>query len=88
MCLCKINITKLFCLWLNTTNTESGLILKTSGAGESHSSGTPAFTTSLVGRVWRYQSGNQKPYIKEEQTTQWPQEKRQKDKQRSTKYYI
>ena len=27
-------------------------------------------------RVWRYQSGNQNPYIKEEQTTQWPNEKR------------
>ena len=30
--------------------------------------------------------GNQKPYIKEEQTTQWPKEKVQKDKQRSTKH--
>ena len=29
---------------------------------------------------------NQNPYI-EEQTTQWPKEKVQKDKQRSTKYY-
>ena len=26
------------------------------------------------------------PYIKEEQTTQWPKEKLQKDKQRSTKH--
>ena len=34
----------------------------------------------------RYQSGNHNPYIKEEQTTQWPKEKVQKDKQRSTKY--
>jgi hypothetical protein len=32
-------------------------------------------------RVWRYQRGNQIPYIEEEQTTQWP-----KDKQRSTKH--
>jgi hypothetical protein len=30
--------------------------------------------------------GNQKPYIKEEQTTQWPEENVQKDKQRSTKH--
>ena len=37
-------------------------------------------------RVCRYQSGNQKPYIEEEQTTQWPKEKVQKDKQRSTKH--
>ena len=34
----------------------------------------------------RYQRGNQNPYIKEEQTTQWLQEKVQKDKQRSTKH--
>jgi LysM repeat protein len=36
--------------------------------------------------VWRYQKGNQNPYIKEEQTTQWPKEKVQKDKQWSTKH--
>ena len=36
-------------------------------------------------RVWRYQMGNQNPFIEEEQTTQWPKEKVQKDKQRSTK---
>ena len=28
-------------------------------------------------RVWRYHSGNQNPYIVEEQTTQWPKEKEQ-----------
>ena len=39
-----------------------------------------------LGRVWRYQRGNQNPYIEEEQTTQWPKEKVQKDKQRSTKH--
>ena len=33
-----------------------------------------------------YQRGNQNPYIKEEQTTQWQKEKAQKDKQRSTKH--
>jgi len=37
-------------------------------------------------RVGRYQRGNQNPYIKEEQTTQWPKEQVQKDKQRSTKH--
>jgi hypothetical protein len=37
-------------------------------------------------RVWRYQRGNQNRYIEEEQTTQWPEEKAQKDKQRSTKH--
>ena len=35
------------------------------------------------GRVWRYQMGNQNPYIEEEQTAQWPKEKGQKDKHRS-----
>ena len=30
--------------------------------------------------------GNQNPYIEGEQTTQWPKEKLQKDKQRSTKH--
>jgi hypothetical protein len=30
--------------------------------------------------------GNQNPYIEEEQTTQYPKEKVQKDKQRSTKH--
>jgi hypothetical protein len=32
------------------------------------------------------QRGNQNPYIEEEQTMQWPTEKVQKDKQRSTKH--
>jgi hypothetical protein len=30
--------------------------------------------------------GNQNPYIEEEQTVQWPKDKAQKDKQRSTKH--
>ena len=37
-------------------------------------------------RVWRHQRGNQNPYIEEEQTTQWPKKKVQKDQQRSTKH--
>ena len=32
--------------------------------------------------------GNQNLYIEEELTTQWPKEKVQKDKQRSTKIHI
>ena len=40
----------------------------------------------LVRRVWRYQWGSQNPWLKEEQTTQWPKEKEQKNKQRSTKH--
>jgi hypothetical protein len=40
----------------------------------------------LKRRVWRYQRGNQNPYIEEEQKTQWPKEKIQNDKQRSTKH--
>ena len=30
--------------------------------------------------------GNQNPYIEEEKTTQWPKQKIQKDKHRSTKH--
>jgi hypothetical protein len=37
-------------------------------------------------KSWRYQRGNQNPYIDEEQTTQWTKEKGQKNKQRSTKH--
>ena len=40
---------------------------------------------TVLRRDCRYQRGNQNPYIEEEQTTQWPKEKVQKDKQRSTK---
>jgi hypothetical protein len=39
---------------------------------------------NITRRVWRYQRGNQNPYIREE-TTHCPKEKVQKDKQRSTK---
>ena len=41
--------------------------------------------TIIIRRVVRYQRGNQNTYI-EEQTTQSPKEKVQKDKQRSTKH--
>ena len=37
-------------------------------------------------RVWRYQRGNQNPYIDEEQTIQWSKDKVQKNEQRSTKH--
>jgi hypothetical protein len=40
----------------------------------------------MLRRGWRYQRGNQNPYIEEGQTTQWLKEKEQKDKQRSTKH--
>ena len=40
----------------------------------------------MARRVWRYQRGNQNLYIGEEQTTQWPKEKVQRYKQRSTKH--
>ena len=40
----------------------------------------------MLRRVWRYQKGNQNPYIVDEKTTKWPKEKGQKDKQRSTKH--
>ena len=40
----------------------------------------------LIRRFLRYQWSNQNLYIEEEQTTQWPKEKVQKDKQWSTKH--
>jgi hypothetical protein len=44
------------------------------------------FILFTLRRVWRYQRGNQNLYIEEEQKTQWPKEKIQKHKQRSTKH--
>ena len=44
------------------------------------------FLKSVIRRVWRYQRGNQNPYIEEKQTKQWAKEKVQKDTQRSTKH--
>jgi hypothetical protein len=41
---------------------------------------------SIEWRVWRYQRGNQKPEFEEGQTTQWPKEEGQKDKQWSIKH--
>ena len=46
----------------------------------------PMFSCYPLIIVWRYERGNQNPYIEEEHTTQWPKEKVQKDKQRSTKH--
>ena len=42
---------------------------------------------TTIRRVWRYQKGNQNPYIEEEQATQWPIERVQKNKQRCTNTY-
>ena len=49
---------------------------------------TPPYGYSMFQyrRVCKYQMGNQNPYFEEEQTTQWPKEKEQKGKQRSTKH--
>ena len=46
-----------------------------------------SFETLYTKSVGRYQRGfNQNPYIEEEQTTQWPKERVQNDKQRFTKH--
>jgi hypothetical protein len=37
-------------------------------------------------RVWGYQRGNQHPHIEGKPRAQWPKDKVQKDKQRSTKH--
>ena len=39
-----------------------------------------------MGGISRYQKGDQNSSIEEEQTTQWPKEKMQKDKQRFIKH--
>ena len=39
-----------------------------------------------MGGISRYQNGEQNSSIEEEQTTQWPTEKMQKDKQRFIKH--
>jgi hypothetical protein len=44
------------------------------------------FNKRVPRRDWRYQKSNQNQYIEEEQTTQRPKEKVQKDKQQSTKH--
>jgi hypothetical protein len=41
-----------------------------------------------IKRVWRYQRSNQNPYIDEENTTQWPKEKGQKEQASIYKTYI
>jgi hypothetical protein len=43
-------------------------------------------STTLDFAYQRYQRGNRNPSIEEEQTTQMPKVKGQKDKQRSTKH--
>jgi len=42
----------------------------------------------IIRRVWRYQRGTHNPYMEEEQTTQWPKEKVQNDKNTIYKTYI
>ena len=42
--------------------------------------------TQFIKKSWKIPKGQSDPYIEEEQTTQWPKEKVQKDKQRSTKH--
>jgi hypothetical protein len=41
---------------------------------------------SIYKKSLKIPKGYQNPYIEEEQTTQWPKEKEQNDKQRSTKH--
>jgi len=44
-------------------------------------------TSTYARRGWRYQRDNQIMQIEEGQATQWPKEKGETDKQRSTKHY-
>ena len=62
----------------------------TTRVGLSGSHGLGVIFPTIVGipkEELEYTNGvNQNPYIEEEQTTQWPKEKVQKNKQRSTKH--
>jgi hypothetical protein len=42
----------------------------------------------MLRRVWRYQMGNQNPYMVEEQTTQWSKDKSTKEQTMIYKSYI
>ena len=69
--------------WDNLSYTHSQKIGK---ANEFLRARKPKDINRIANRnVGRYLSGNQKPHSEEEQTTQWPKEKM--DKQRSTKQY-
>ena len=59
--------------------------INTSCEFEFHSGEVYSIQHYVIRRVWRYHRGNQNPYNNWEQTKQWPKEKVQKDKQRSTK---
>ena len=50
--------------------------------------GDSSTTMCSVRSAQRYQSGNQNPQIEGGQPRQWPSEKGQKDKQRSTNHHI
>ena len=47
---------------------------------------TKVFISQLYKKSLKIPKGNQNPYIEDERTTQWLNEKLQKDKQRSTKH--
>jgi hypothetical protein len=73
------------------TSLKTGNELRSSGMLNSScsTSGIRRFTVvtnRVIRSAWRYQRGNQNPYIEEKQTTQWPNEKELKYKQRSIKH--
>ena len=79
-------------MWEEFEDTKEVIIIRNSKKDRQHNGQkkkehTRIYKTLHIRRVWRYQWGNQNPYIEEEQTTQWPKEKGQKEKQRSTKHY-
>ena len=72
-------------IWILKTDLNKCVSIKQSSFNSScNITKALALSWLYIPRVWRYQMGN--PYIEEEQTTQWSNEKEQKDKQRSTKH--
>jgi hypothetical protein len=78
LCLVLTDI-KYFRLWIKSTRDRIHEATMLTNLGPRH-------VLILRRRVWRYQRGNQNPYIDEEQTMQWSKAKVQKDNQRSTKH--
>ena len=81
-----------FIVWEEFEDTKEVIIIRNSKKDRQHNGQKKKRTNNDLQnithkRVWRYQRDNQNPYNEEGQTTQWPKEKGQKEKQRSTKHY-
>jgi hypothetical protein len=69
--------------WLEDPSSNKGLVVE---AFEYRGRNVIVMPSPSDNDGYGYQRSNHNPFIEEEQTTQWPKEKVQKDKQRSTKH--